>query len=575
MPKTSKELQEKRKSLKAIKDPWEFQFQILGQYIYTRKQQFNQQFHAGAFLNDGMINDSTAIRSNSLMASAIMGAMWKSGGKTFKIARPDHIPDTDVNNKYYEDINKALSDAMEAPKANFEPTFLETLCEEGAFGTGSIGLFKGDFQNPLLFKSWSIQNIFISEGPDGFIDTVYYDESITIANLVERYGLEGMPETIKEKFKIPKSRNDRVTITIAIEPRPEKERADDDSALGMPIASFHFLTDETGEVLKESGFAEMPVRVLRWFKLANEVYGRGPGMDALPAIMQINALKESFLIGAEKKVDPPIYVLDDGSLGGGTVDTSARGLSVFNTAGRAPGQAPVGTIFDIGELQSVAAAIETTKEEILQHFLIDKLFDLNNKSRMTLGEAQIRNQIRSDSLSSIYARHTSEMIDPLVNRAFNILFSMGLLGVREGDQAILDILKVEGIEPITIPADVAKAIDENREIYITNYISPAAQIMREAEFQGLLATAENAIQLSAVSPEALDILNTDEVIRQTRSLTGGPSKIIRSQSAIDKIRASRAELQKKELEVRLAEAQSKAIKNVAGAAAQIQGAGGR
>ena len=47
---TAKDLKQKRESLKSIKDPWEFQYEVLGKYIYTRKQSFQTKNFNGAFL---------------------------------------------------------------------------------------------------------------------------------------------------------------------------------------------------------------------------------------------------------------------------------------------------------------------------------------------------------------------------------------------------------------------------------------------------------------------------------------------------------------------------------------------
>lgn len=555
-----KYLIEKRKVLFSRKDPWLQPFQILGKYIYTKKQQFQQTVQEGAFLNDGMINDSTAVRANSAMASAIMGALWKSGSKTFRISRPKNIPDTDSNNKYYREVNERIAEAMEAPKAGFETAFHEEICEEGAFGTGCIALFQGDYETPLNFKSWSIQNIAIEEGPDGYVDTVYYDEKISVGNLVQRYGYNNMPDSIKKKYDNIKSRVEKVLLTVGIEPRPQEDRKGN-GVFGMPFGSYHFLPDDK-KLLKESGFTDLPARVGRWYKLASEMYGRSPGMDALPAIMQINALKESFLVGVEKKVEPPLYILDDGSLGAGTVDTSARGLSVFNSMGRTNQQNPVGAIFDIGELNSVATAITETKEEILQHFLIDRLYDLNNKTRMTLGEAEMRYQIRSDALSSIYARYTAEILNPLIVRAFSILFDMGLLGVTEDDYATQAVLEANGVEPLFIPPDVANAIVSNRKIYDVDYISPAANVMREEEYRGLITTMNNAINLVGAGGDLAKI-DTDRFLEHSARLSGAPSDIIVADDVVKQIRERQQQQQQAMMEAEVAGQMAKAGKDVA------------
>lgn len=551
---------EKRQTLDTYKQPWLYPYQVLGQYIYTRKQNFTVTSQDGAFLNDGMINDSTAVRANSAMASAIMGALWKSGGKTFRIRAPRFMNNTQINKDYYAFINRELCRAMEAEKAGFEPAFHEFLCEEGAFGTSGIAEFKGDYSTPLMFKCWSIQALRIAEGPDGYVDTVYFDEKITLSNLVARYGLDKLPEKLRGLYSEGKNLLEKYTLCVAIEPR-DNEGKQRGGNLGMDVASYHFLPEEKGDILLESGYTEMPVRIGRWYKLPSEVYGRGPGMDALPAIMQINALKESFLVGVEKKVDPPLYVLDDGALGASVVDTSARGLSVFNIAGRVPGQPPIGTIFDIGELQSVAVAITETKEEILQHFLIDRLYDLNNKSRMTLGEAEMRYQIRSDALSSIYARHTAEILYPLISRAFNILFEMGLLGIKEDDAGTRKVLESNGIKPYIIPPDVVDAIENGMDIYEVDYISPAAHVMREEEYRGLMSTVQNIIAIAPLQPAAMDILDVDMAAKRMADLTGAPPEIIAADDKVQGIRDARAEMQAKQMQAELAEKQAKTAKD--------------
>jgi hypothetical protein len=560
---------EKRKVMLTQKDSWLRQYQILGKYIYSKKQQFQIEREDGAFLNDGMINDSTAVRANSAMASAIMGSLWKSGNRTFRVRRSKNIPDTKINNEYYREINQQIADAMEAPKAGFETAFHEEISEEGAFGTGCIALFQGDYENPLNFKSWSIQKLAIEEGPDGYVDTVYYDEKITIAALAERYGKNKLPEDLQKKVDSQKGRIEKVILTVAIEPRPIGERKGV-GVFGMPIASYHFLHKDKA-ILLESGFVSLPARVGRWYKLASETYGRSPGMDALPAIMQINALKESFLIGVEKKVEPPLFILDDGSLGAGVVDTSARGLSVFNSMGRTNTQNPVGTIFDIGELNSVAAAITETREEILQHFLIDRLYDLNNKTRMTLGEAEMRYQIRSDALSSIYARYTAEILNPLIDRAFSIMFEMGLLGITEENFAQEAVLIANGIDPIQIPPDVAEAIVANKRIYEIDYISPAANVMREEEYRGIIATTNNAIQLAGAGADTMTKLDTDRIIEHSARLSGAPMDIVVADDVVKDIRDTRQEQQEALVQAELTAQMAKAGKDAAqGQAALVQ-----
>jgi len=572
MSKDIKYLCEKREQLISKREYWNHQFQILGQYVFQRKQQFDIKYSEGSFLNDGMINDSTASRSLQAMVSAIMGSLWKTGGRTFRLAMPDFIPSTKEHKDYYLKINKMMAKYMETEKAGFELAFQETLLEEGAFGTGSIGVFEGDYITPLIYKCWSLQSLYVAETKDEFVDTIYYDQSRTVEQVVNEYGIENVSGSLKEKYNSSKSKLDKVVICIAIEPRTEKERAGKKGNIGMPFGSYHFEV-ETKHLLKESGYGEMPSKVSRWYKLANETYGRSPAMDALPAVMQINALKEAFLVGVEKKVEPPLYVLDDGSLGAATVDTSAGGLSVFNMSGRINVSQPVGVIFDVGELQSVWQAIEDTKLEINQHFLIDKLYDLNNKTRMTLGEANIRYDIRSDALSSVYARIMNEQLSPVIERSFNILFSKGLLGIQEEDDATRNILMSEGIDPIIIPPQIAEAMAMGREVYEIEYVSPASRILRQNEKQGTFELFNATMQLAQIDPDAMDIIDVDEALEIYRDLCGASPRVMRPKTEAEARRQARAEAQAQAAQAEQTQREATATRDIAQAQAMLRNTG--
>jgi hypothetical protein len=572
--KSAAYLAKKRENLKTLRQPWDSQFDILGQYVYQRKTQFSSEISPGAFLNDGSINDSTASRALQAMASAIMGSLWKTGGRTFRLEAPSYLAKSAENKKYYEDITKVLSGCMETEKAGFELAFHETLCEEGVFGTGTFCIFQGDYKTPLIFKSWALQSLYLAESKDEFIDTLYYDQKLTVEQVANTYGVENVSADVKKKYGEDKSKFDMVLICVAIEPRNSLERAaaPASSNLALPYASYHFEVEKP-HLLKESGYADIPAKSSRWYKLPGEVYGRSPAMDAIPAIMQLNALKEAFLIGAEKKVEPPLYVLDDGSLGAAAVDTSAGGLSVLNMSGRLQGQNPIGVIFDVGELQSVSKIIEDTKGEVLQHFLIDKLYDLNNKTRMTLGEAEIRYDIRADALSATYARIFNEQLTPAIERSFNITFEMGLLGVAKDDVAKQELLKKNGIDPIIIPPEIVEAMAKGRDVYKISYISPAAQLLRESERRGVTDTVNAMLTISSVSEDAVDTMDIDETMEAIRDLSGAPSKIMRAVDEANSRRRARNDMRRQAMEAEKAKVETEAARNIGQAQNAVAAAG--
>ena len=570
MAKSIDYLLKKREMLVTERAPWDNQFEVLAEYVYQRKVGFQSETAPGAFKNDGSINDSTAARALQAMTSALMGSLWKTGGRTFRLNQPKYLPQNQANKEYYASLNEVVSKYMETEKAGFELAFQENLDESAAFGTGSVGVFRGEYANPLIFKCWSLQSLRLSQSTDEFVDTLYFDEKPTVEQLVNTYGLENVSEGTKKKYNEEKSQLDRVHICIAIEPRTKEDQKDAPEAgnKAMPFATYHFEV-ENKHILKESGYTELPSKPSRWYRLANEMYGRSPTMDALPAITQINALKEAFVVGVEKKVEPPLFVMDDGSLGAAAVDTSAGGLSVFNMSGRMTGQSPVGVIFDVGELQSIVAAIEQLRTEIMQHFLIDKLYDLNNKTRMTLGEAEIRYDIRSDALSSVYSRIFNEQLTPIITRSVNILFEMGILGITEDDEAKRKILEQNGITPIVIPPEIQEAIIAGKNLYDIEYISPAAQLLRSSEKAGVNELINGVLALGGAYPEAFEYLDVGEAIEAIRDLGGAPSKILKARDVAEANVRSKQEAEAAAMQAEKAKAESEAAKNVAGAGKDV------
>jgi hypothetical protein len=200
-----------------------------------------------------------------------------------------------------------------------------------------------------------------------------------------------------------------------------------------PYASLHF-EYVSNKILRESGYLQMPIIISRFLKALGEKQGRSPAMFAMPAILRLNVVWELLMRAGEKKLDPPLYLLDNGTLGSDTIDTSPRAINVFSVSGLGE-KAPVGQLYDVGMLQDIYPIAETLVNDITKAFYVDRLMDLNNETRMTLGETQIRDRIRGEGLSSVFKRQESEFFSRFVSTVFNMLLEEGLLGVVRGSES--------------------------------------------------------------------------------------------------------------------------------------------
>jgi hypothetical protein len=79
-------------------------------------------------------------------------------------------------------------------------------------------------------------------------------------------------------------------------------------------------------------------------------------------------------------------------------------------------------------MNQVKFVVETLQNTISNHFMIDRLINMNNDREMTAREALLRNAIRQSTLRSIVSRLLSELFDVVVNTAFMICFRRNKLG---------------------------------------------------------------------------------------------------------------------------------------------------
>jgi len=529
-----KKILSRNNELKAQKNTWLDQWQLIGEYIHTRRMDFTSVRQPGEFLTREVF-DSVGPKSAKTAASSLLSMLWPQSTRRFRLRPPKGLQETHEIKTYYEAVTARVIDVMDDPRAGLPMALDEYMLEQVTFGTAGIDVLP-DPKTKVSYKAWGVKHISISEDRYGFVDTIYIEVEKTVEVVVKEYGIDKVSERVRKLFNEDKH-DENVRILIAIEPRLVRDSKKTGNR-DMPFQSVH-IEIEKKHILRESGFSEVPIKVVRFWKLLGEKYGRSPGMDALSDILEANAIWEAVTIGIEKNLDPPLGVLDDGKLGGGDIDTSAGAITVFNITGRAGEKNPIFPLFTVGEIKQALQLLESLSQSIADHFFIDRLLDFNNETRMTLGEAQLRNRLRNSSLGGIFTRQIAEGFSPIVERTFNVLFSQGEMGVVRGSVDEIIQRDIEGQEPLIIPEAVAKLIQRGKDVYNIEYFTPAMRIMQAEESEGMMRTWEFAGVIAQGVPQVLDNLDEDVSLRRFGFLQGAPSEMMRAISDVDTIREER------------------------------------
>lgn len=523
-------------------------YQVIAEYFLTRKADFTINFVPGTFLNRDIF-DSTGPKAANIAAGALLGMLWPEQSQNFELVKARNIEDTTAHRDYFNEISYRAQKAITHIECGLSLALNEYMRDEVVFGTCGVGAFEPSDNNLsddclFLFQAWDIKRMVIDEAPNGFVNRVYYEREETIEQCVLEFGIENLsPRTQDLHKKGGVSLMTKITILHSIEPRYTRD-PDGASVFDMPVSSMYI---ELGQVhlIKESGYDRMPVFVGRLMKNIRERYGRSMAMDALPDVLELNAIREMEIIAVEKLLDPPLGVLDDGRLGANTIDTSAGAVTVFNISGRIGNQPPVFPLNTVGDLKSTKDRIEELKASVMDHFMIDRLLDLNNETEMTAFEVNEREKFRAYVLNPLYSRQINEVFSPLIHYCVNSLLTREYLGVMPFSEKHLNAVMF-GEEVLVIPPDIAAAMLRGEQVYDIKYLTPAARMMKAQFASGILTTWKFLNDVAQAQPEIYDVIDEDMSAKLIVEYSGAPHDIIRSDEFIKNIRDARAKQQQQD-----------------------------
>jgi hypothetical protein len=513
-------------AIKARRAPWENVWELIARYIFQRKQGFTTISAPGDFYTHEDVLDNTAGQAHQTMVSSLDGALWKNGGRTFRVKRPRQARDTEEVRKFYAEVNARAQGAMEHENAGWGTARQEALSEGTSFGTDAIGVFKArpGQKHKVEYRAMPLKNLYVVEDARGRVIKEFYEYEYDAFQLVDEYGDIAKTDNVKAALETNNRDTKFKTLWLV--------RPNESSEIKFSYESIHVLCEDN-IVLRHSGFSGNSIIVSRFYKNEGEEYGRSPGYNALSPTIELNGVVEIITQAGELTALPSWYVLDDGTFGNGTIDRSPGGVIPIDvTSSRITGMAPIGQIGTVGSTMPLLKLMDMLVLEIKMHFLNDKLTDLNNTTRMTLGEAQIRNELRADNTGAIFSRQLDEKFTPVIRRTLAILEEEGDLGVEPGSDIFAQLIAA-GIEPLVIPEELLELRAQGIEIYPIEYISPAARILRSEEIRGLISTWQFAATFSAAAPELMLWINKRKTMPQVAELYGAPEGTLVSEEEFE------------------------------------------
>lgn len=506
---------------------WETMWQEVGDYIIPRKNDINMFVSPGAKRNLNIL-DNTGMTSCEDLSGAIYGMMTPTTGEWFGLTTGD--PGLDMRDdvrKWFEDTASRMHSILN--NSNFYTEIQEYYLDLCGFNTAGMTILE-DQDTIVTFKAHFLKELYIRENNKGIVDDVYRCYEWDVRQIIQEYGEKNVPESVLECWKNNKTET-KFEIIHAVYPADISGKKK--KGFTQKFVSQHILVKDKFE-LRVKGFNENIWVVARWAKASGEVYGRGPGINALPEVKMVNLMDETVIKSAQLRLGPPLQAPDDGySL---PIKIKPYSISYYRAGSNKDDR--IQPLFDPPDIQFAEPIMESRRQRIRQAFYVDKL-NTPKIDRQTTVEVTQRAQEQYRFLGPLVGRLEKEFLSSTIDRVFQI-------GLRRNK--------------FLPPPDALQGKE-----YGVKYSSQIAKIQKMGEAQSIFQYLQGLAQLMGIDPSVVQNVDADAVARGIAPIFGFPQRFIRDEDKVTEMRqaAAQAASEKAKQEQDLNESQ--VVKNTASA----------
>ena len=497
--------------LENYRKTWENHWQEIGDYIIPRKADVTTSRTAGDKRME-KIFDATAIHAAELLSASLHGMLTNPSSRWFDLQyRDDGLNMEDEAKEYLEGQVDVMYKAYQ--RSNFAEQIHELYHDLVTFGTAVM--FIEDVEGDIRFSTRHISECYLSEDDFGRVDTVFRRFKMPLRAMAKKFGKEALSE--KRLGELEKDPYKEVEVVHAVMPRDDSMiQYGKKDAVNKPFKSC-YVDPDSKTILRESGFDEFPYVCPRMFKASHELsYGRSVSMVALPDVKMLNAMSETTIKAAQKQVDPPLMVPDDGFML--PVRTKPSGLNFYRSGTRDRIEP-----LQIGAQNPLGLNIEEQRRNHIRScFYVDQLMMAQGPQK-TATEVLALTEEKMRILSPLLGRLTAELLNPMTNRVYNILSRRGLFAE---------------------PPEQLSGGDVDVE-----YVSPIAKAQRRSDIQSIMQMFELLSPLASINAGIFDHFDFDGLIRHILKTLAIPATITKGEGQVaeDRENAQMHQQQQQEL----------------------------
>jgi hypothetical protein len=524
--------------MKSERSTYESAWRDIRQYVRPNTVDFNGSNSPGDVRTERMY-DGAAMQANTDLAGEVWTELFSPVERTFGIAvagdlEINRLPEVREWTDYVADM---IAQSYADERSQLTSSGHEAIQDITAFGNCVISQEWNDDEWQLLFQARPLACCFFRMNKNGVVDTLAREEKMTLRQILQKW-----PDATWDRIEEDKKQPERMFCVIhLVQPRADKERIyGRKDGKNMAFASCWVLKEKC-VLLEEGGYTSFPYHCPRWNKVADETYGRGPGINCLPGIKMLNRMKLTTLRAAQKSVDPTLWLPTEGvRLPYKDFPGAVNHYDVSNF----PNGFDLKTIEHKGNFPVSLEMMEAERLEIRKAFYTDWLEWFPKVERQTAEEIRELSMRKLKKMAPLLGRLQTELLVPMIQRSYLLLDKAGM-----------------------IPDPPAALEGKNLRVV---YVSASAKAQSASEVNGLIQYMQQLIPLAQVDPTVFDAVNIKRfaaVLAEKQHIT---QRILNSPEEMEAIETGRAEKEQMAQMAGAAEPVSKALLNVA----QAQEAGG-
>lgn len=506
-------------SAKERRQNWDNTYQDAMEYAAPQRNNFTRQEKGTRKDRPDIVFDSTAVNGIQKFVSNLQAGLVPPMKKWSSLQTGAGIPkdQRDRLNSLLEELTEVMFAAIHA--SNFDVQVSEAFIDL-AFGTGALLVQPGTANTPLVFTAIPLHELYLEEGANGRVETVFREHSVTYQNVKATWPDAKLPDDYSDFIENSPNKEARFvegTIADEVEVRKEGKK--------VTVNGYRYIVMDvkTKNILVDRSMTYSPWVVFRWSVMPGETYGRGPVLYALADVKTLNKSIELELKSASLDAAPPMMVRNDGFMNLENIQIEPRAIIPVDWDMNGPGIQPLlsGARPDLSRL-----VIQDLRRNINEMLFTDPLGPVDLPVK-TATEISIRQQEFANRSGAAFGRLHHELVVPLIETVLNVLEQV----IMPDGAPLIDLadFKVNGMD-----------ID-------IRHISPLATAQDQEQLTSMMRYAEHMMQL--VGPEMLHtVMKVDEYARKAADNLNLPKELIPTKEESDQIQQNLIQLAEQQVQ---------------------------